>query len=72
MCNCGERCENAADNFNEEEVMKIANVAVGMFISQCGEMAEQNWCTSQVEMLERLFGAVLHGCKYDEWEREDG
>lgn len=44
--------------------------AVGLFIVQCGEMAEKNWCTSQVDMLHRLFGAVLSGKEYAEWEPE--
>jgi len=44
--------------------------AVGLFIAQCGEMAEKNWCPSQVEMLKRLFGAVLKGCEYADYERE--
>lgn len=47
---------------------KAAVEAVGKFIAQCGEMAEANWCPSQVDMLERLFGAVLHGVPYPEWK----
>ena len=50
------------------EETRIYEDLVGEFINQCGAMAEENWLLSQVEMLERLFGAVLHGCKYDEWE----
>jgi len=42
--------------------------AVVLFIAQCGEMAEQNWCPAQVEMLQRLFGAVLKGCEYADYE----
>jgi len=56
------------DSFTLGDAM---SVAVGTFIEQCGKMAEENWCPAQVDMLERLFGAVLHGVKYDEWERED-
>ena len=45
--------------------------AVGLFIAQCGEMAEANWCPSQVEMLKRLFGAVLEGCEYANYELKE-
>lgn len=29
------------------------------FVNQCKEMAEANWCPEQVEMLIKLFNAVL-------------
>lgn len=38
--------------------------ALALFISQCGMMAEENWCKTQVEMLHRLFSAVLIGEEY--------
>ena len=41
--------------------------AVGLFVAQCGEMAEKNWCNSQVVMLQRLFGAVLSGVEYEDY-----
>ena len=41
--------------------------AVGLFVAQCGEMAEKNWCNSQVVMLHRLFGAVLSGVEYKDY-----
>lgn len=53
---------------NENNLINKMSGLVGEFINQCGAMAEENWLPSQVEMLERLFGAVLNGCKYDEWE----
>ena len=53
---------------NENNLIDKMSGLVGEFINQCGAMAEENWLPSQVEMLERLFGAVLNGCKYDEWE----
>ena len=54
---------------NENNLIDKMSGLVGEFINQCGAMAEENWLLSQVEMLERLFGAVLHGCKYDEWNQ---
>lgn len=45
--------------------------AVGLFIKQCGEMAEANWCPEQVNMLERLFDKVLKGEPYAEAPEED-
>ena len=53
---------------NENDLIDKMSGLVGEFINQCAAMAEENWCPSQVDMLERLFGAVLRGCKYDEWE----
>ena len=45
--------------------------AVGLFIKQCGEMAEANWCPEQVDMLERLFDKVLKGEPYAEASEEE-
>lgn len=45
--------------------------AVALFIAQCGEMADENWLPSQIEMLKRLFGAVLTGVKYEDYEMEE-
>ena len=53
---------------NKEEILELcaqaATDAVNLFIKQCGEMAEANWCPSQVEMLQRLFNAVLNNEPY--------
>lgn len=56
----------------EKEIEKLIAAYLEEFVKDCGEMAEKNWLPSQVEMLERLFGAVLEGCEYDEWEAENG
>ncbi len=45
--------------------------AVGLFIKQCGEMAEANWCPEHVDMLERLFDKVLKGKPYAEAPEEE-
>lgn len=45
--------------------------AVGLFIKQCGEMAEANWCPEQVDMLERLFDKVLKGEPYADKPEEE-
>lgn len=50
---------------------QYAGELLGTFIVQCGTMAEENWCPSQVDMLERLFGAVLKGVPYAEWEPDE-
>lgn len=54
----------------EEQRFDDMASAVGLFIAQCGEMAEQNWMPSQVAMLKRLFGAVIKGCEYADFEEE--
>lgn len=59
MSNC-DNCDNYDDMAS----------AVALFIAQCGEMAEKNWCPSQVDMLKRLFGAVLSGVEYANYEPE--
>lgn len=52
----------------DDEFDKKAGDLLASFIGQCGGMAEENWCPSQVDMLKRLFGAVLEGVSYAEWE----
>lgn len=47
-----------------EDCSEFATNAVEEFINQCGEMAEANWCSGQVEMLIKLFNAVLKGEPY--------
>lgn len=61
---------------NKEEILQLcaeASVdAVNLFIKQCGEMAEANWCPSHVEMLNSLFIAVLKNQKpYDKTPEEE-
>lgn len=41
------------------------------FIAECEDVAEKNWCPAQIDMLERLFGAVIQGVAYSQWERPD-
>lgn len=57
-----------------ENLSEFIASSIGVFIDQCGKMAEENWCPSQVDMLKRLFGAVLKGYKYADYEEdtEDG
>lgn len=54
-----------------ETAKEMATNAVGLFIKQCGEMAEANWCPEQVNMLERLFDKVLKGEPYAEAPEEE-
>lgn len=54
-----------------EMTKETATDAVSLFITQCGEMAEANWCPEQVNMLERLFDKVLKGEPYAEAPEED-
>lgn len=54
-----------------ETAKETATDAVGLFIKQCGEMAEANWCPEQVNMLERLFSKVLKGEPYAEAPEEE-
>lgn len=60
---------------NKEELLELcaeASVdAVSLFIKQCGEMAEANWCPSHVEMLNSLFNAVLNQKPYDKTPEEE-
>ena len=55
----------------DDELYEKAGGLLASFIGQCVSMAEENWCPSQVDMLERLFGAVLKGVPYDEWEPDE-
>lgn len=59
------------ESVNKGDPIEASTIAVAMFIRECGEMAEKNWCPSQVDMLERLFGAVLHDCEYADWTPEE-
>lgn len=45
-------------------IENVANIALSLFIKDCLNIAEQNWCKSQVEMLEKLFVAAGKGCQY--------
>ena len=54
-----------------EEEVELALAVLSNFIEQCGEMAEKNWCPEQVEMLTRLFGAVIKGVEYADWDPEE-
>lgn len=57
-----------AEPAEDDELNRDSGDLLATFIVQCGKMAEENWCPSQIDMLERLFGAVLHGVPYAEWE----
>ena len=46
------------------ENIEFAAEKVQLFIEECGTMAEKNWCPAQVEMLHRLFLAVILGEEY--------
>ena len=64
----GDMSDNQKMIITKAELLEMASEhavdAVQEFIRQCGEMAEANWCPSQVEMLERLFKKVLAGEPY--------
>lgn len=45
-------------------IREVATTAITLFTNDCKEIAEKNWSKSQVEMLDRLFMAVVHGCEY--------
>lgn len=55
---------------NKEEILDLcvdtAIDVVSFFIEECEDMAEANWCPSQVQMLQRLFNAVLNNEPYAE------
>lgn len=55
---------------NKEEILDLckdtAIDVVSFFIKECEDMAEANWCPSQVQMLQRLFNAVLKNEPYAE------
>lgn len=50
----------------EDRLKGFSTNAVFKFTCDCADMAEANWCPSQVENLERLFNAVLKGEPYAE------
>ena len=53
-------------------IMTQANVeGVTNFVNNCANMAANNWCPAHVEMLERLFYAVLTGKPYAEQPEEE-
>lgn len=54
-----------------ETASELTADAVGRFIMQCGEMAEANWCSEHVDMLERLFDKVLKGEPYADKPEEE-
>ena len=45
-------------------VGQVANIAINIFTHDCINTAMENWSTSKVEMLERLFESVKKGCEY--------
>ena len=53
----------------KEEIGTATEMCIWMlhdFMTDCRKMAEDNWCPSQVDMLDRLFKAVSMNKKYDE------
>lgn len=61
-------CEDDNDDF-KEQIDNMSGMAIIMleeFMQDCRKMAQENWCPSQVEMLDRLFKAVSLDEKYDE------
>lgn len=65
-CNCP--LNNLLYNQETPKPEAESVITLHKFIFQCGEMAKENWPPYQIDMLQRLFGAVIKGCKYDEWE----
>lgn len=55
----------------KEETQEAMGLAVKWLVHDMMHMAKENWCPNQVEMLERLIGAVLENKKYDEWTKEE-
>lgn len=45
-------------------VAQVAAASINIFASDCMAVAKENWCQSQVDMLERLFTCVSRGCDY--------
>ena len=41
------------------------------FMDKCETMAKENWCDSQIEMLERVFEKVLKGEPYAQQPEEE-
>lgn len=72
----GNICDNTVPEFvledieNNELDRKVAQ-KLEFFVEECKKMAEENWCPAQVDMLKRLFGAVIEGVAYDEWRPEE-
>lgn len=64
--------QDAAETINEliNGMYEIPMNLIMHFMEKCMEMAKENWCPAQVEMLERLFGATIHMVDYDKWEKE--
>lgn len=53
----------------KEEIETMTEIGILMlhdFMVDCRKMAQENWCPSQVDMLDRLFKAVSLDKKYDE------
>lgn len=48
----------------DQELNKAADTAVNIFIHDCLNMAKENWCNRQVDMLETLFESVKNGYEY--------
>lgn len=61
-------CEDNNDDFKEQidNMSGMAIIMLEKFMQDCRKMAQENWCPSQVEMLDRLFKAVSLDKKYDE------
>lgn len=53
-------CEDNNDDFKEQidNMSGMAIIMLEKFMQDCRKMAQENWCPSQVEMLDRLFKAV--------------
>lgn len=45
-------------------VEDVVKTTLSIFTDSCIEMAKENWNQSQVEMLDRLFSAVIADCPY--------
>ena len=53
---------------SEKQIITLeqaSEICIAAWCSDCIEMAKENWCQSQVEMLERLFHAVGTGKPYN-------
>lgn len=45
-------------------ITEVADILIQIYIDECMKVAKENWCDSQVEMLERLLECVRKGCEY--------
>ncbi|MCQ2087953.1 MAG: hypothetical protein MJZ37_07855 [Bacilli bacterium] len=66
---CGADIKKCIDNIGADAPEMISGLCITMlhdFMKDCRKMAQENWCPSQVEMLDRLFEAVSLDKKYDE------